>query len=236
MRILITNDDGIEASGLIPLVKWAQKLGEVTVVAPKLEQSGKSQSINIRTPFECKAVELLPGVEAWSVDSAPADCIRFAVLCLRKEFDLVISGINKGMNIGSDILYSGTVGAVFEAHRMGIKGLALSVHPSGYGNCTEHMDEIWDFICQHDLLNKGGPYNINIPKNAAGIRITRQGGPYYSDDFIPQGDGTYKAKGKPIYTLTGDLSIDIDAAMDGYITVTPVTLDRTDHEAFRRIT
>ena len=112
MRILIVNDDGIRASQMLPRARWAKKLGTVTVVAPKVEQSGKSQGIELHEPFEVKAVELEEGIEAYAVDSTPADCIRYAVLGLGRTFDLVISGINRGFNMGTDIMYSGTAGAV----------------------------------------------------------------------------------------------------------------------------
>ena len=81
MKILITNDDSISAAQLVPLIKWCQKLGDITVVVPKFEQSGKSQGIELHKPFEVKQVDLLPGVPVYTVDSTPADCIRFAVLC-----------------------------------------------------------------------------------------------------------------------------------------------------------
>ena len=115
MRILVTNDDSVSASGLLPLVKYCQKLGDVTVVVPKFEQSGKSHGIELHEAYEAKQVELEPGLTGWTVDSTPADCVRFAILGLRKEFDLVISGVNRGYNIGTDQIYSGTVGAALEA-------------------------------------------------------------------------------------------------------------------------
>lgn len=235
MRILITNDDGIRASQLPALVQWARTLGEVTVVAPEVEQSGKSQGINIHDPFTCKRVDLFPGVVAWSVDSTPADCVRFAVLGKGMEFDLVISGINRGLNIGSDILYSGTVAAIFEAQRLGIRAMALSTQPACYDRSTEHLDSIWQFVCRHDLLSRGGPYNINIPSAPKGIRITRQGGPYYSDDFIPVGGDLYQAQGKPIFEPSGDPELDTDSTLGGYITITPLTLDRTNHALFQSL-
>ena len=119
MRILITNDDGINAKGLLPLAQWAQRLGDVTVIAPKVEQSGKSHGIEIHKAFEVKKVDFAPGIEAYSVDSTPADCVRIAILGMKKQFDLVISGINRGLNIGRDTIYSGTVGAIFEANALG---------------------------------------------------------------------------------------------------------------------
>ena len=84
MRILITNDDGVNASGLLPLIKWAQKLGEVTTVVPKFEQSGKSHGIELHKPYEAVQRELEPGITVWTVDSTPADCVRFALLGLKQ--------------------------------------------------------------------------------------------------------------------------------------------------------
>ena len=129
MRILITNDDGIQAPCLLPLAQWATKFGEVTVVAPKVEQSAKSHGIEIRNAFEVKKVDFGPGITAYSVDSTPADCVRFAVLGLQVQFDLVLSGINKGLNLGLDIMYSGTVSAILEADALCVPGIALSAPP-----------------------------------------------------------------------------------------------------------
>ena len=149
MKILITNDDGIYASELIPLVKWAKKLGEVVVAAPKVEQSGKSHGIEIHKAFEVKQVDLVEGVRAYAVNSTPADCVRFAILGLKEEFDLVISGINRGLNIGADIMYSGTVAAVFEAAALGVKAMAVSTEPKFYEGAAGQMDRIclrWNWV------------------------------------------------------------------------------------------
>lgn len=108
MRILITNDDGIGAPGIIALARWAAKLGKVTVAAPSSEQSGRSHAINLTTPYKIKKVPFPDGIEAYSVDSTPADCVRFGLLSLEGGFDLVLSGINRGFNLGDDIGYSGT--------------------------------------------------------------------------------------------------------------------------------
>ena len=94
MRILITNDDSVSASQLLPLIQWCSKHGDVTTVVPKFEQSGKSHGIELHKPFAVEEVELAPGIRVWTVDSTPADCVRFALLGLKQEFDLVISGIN----------------------------------------------------------------------------------------------------------------------------------------------
>jgi 5'-nucleotidase len=235
MRILLTNDDGLRAEGLIPLIRWCRKLGEVIPVVPKVEQSGKSHSIEIHTPFEAKEVQLAPDITAWSVDSTPADCIRFAVLGLKMEFDLVISGVNRGLNIGRDIMYSGTAGAVFEAGSMKIPAVAISTDPASYPCDEKHLDTVYDFFIKHALMDKHTLYNVNIPKDPHSIRITRQGGPYYSDDFDPQGNDMYLARGKSIYTEGYDYEIDTNAALHGYISISPLTICRTDLGMFDKL-
>ena len=235
MRILITNDDGIQASQLLPLVRWAQRLGEVMVVAPKYEQSAKSHGIEIHKPFEVKQVDLTPDVTAYAVDSTPADCVRYAILGLGLEFDLVISGINRGLNIGSDILYSGTVAAVFEAARLGVRAVAFSTEPCCYETAIEHMDLAWDYLVRHDLLAVHGWYNINIPSEIKGIRITRQGGPYYSDDFVPVRGDLYQPHGKSIHVDSGNPELDTDSALNGYLSIMPLTIDRTDLNVFKAL-
>ena len=152
MRILITNDDGINAPALKPLAEWAKKHGEVTVVAPKIEQSGKSHGIEIIKPMEIKRVDFLNGVEAYSVDSTPADCVRFGIIGLKRDYDLVISGINRGYNLGKDIVYSGTVGAIFEASGLGVKSVALSTAPDSLENALSLLDEVYKFFIKHNNI------------------------------------------------------------------------------------
>ena len=235
MRILITNDDGIQASQLPSLIKWAKKLGDVTVAVPKFEQSAKSHSIEIRKAFEVKEVELEPGINVWSVDSSPADCVRFAVLGKGKEFDLTISGINRGLNIGSDIMYSGTVSAACESVNLGIPALALSTPPKYYDQAVNHLDEIWAFLQKHNLYTFGQCFNVNIPAEPKGFKFTHQGGPYFSDDFAPDVDNLYRPCGKAVWVDRNDETYDTDATLHGYITVTPITIDRTNWSVYEQI-
>ena len=235
MRILITNDDGIRAPQLVKLVQWARKHGEVTVVAPKVEQSGKSHGIDLREPFEVKQVDLCPGIVAWSVDSTPADCIRYAVFGLKQEFDLVISGINRGFNMGTDIMYSGTCGAVFESVSLGMKALALSTSPEYYDSAVNHLDQVFEYLTQRDLLSVCNAYNVNITSPGNEILITRQGGHYYSDDFVNVGGDLYKAKGKCVYQDSHDNTLDTDAVMHGYISITPLTINRCDMNVYQKL-
>lgn len=234
MRILITNDDSISATQLLPLVRWCQKLGEVTVVVPKYEQSGKSHSIELHKAFEVKKV-MVEDVEITTVDSSPADCVRFAVMGMKKEFDLVISGINKGLNMGTDIMYSGTAAAVFEAANLGIKAVAVSVQPSKYDHATEPLDEVLAYFREHKLFEKCGIYNVNVVPGGKGIRITRQGGPFYSDDFLPQGDDMYMPTGKMVYQNQNDLTLDSDCVMSGYTSIMPLTTNRADMPVYEAL-
>ena len=237
MRILITNDDGIYASELIPLVKWAQKLGEVMVVAPKEEQSGKSHGIEIHKSFEAKKIDLLPGVTAWAVDSTPADCVRLAVLGFHEKFDLLISGINRGLNIGCDIMYSGTVGAVFEAQALGVpQAIAVSTAPKSYEGVVQHMDRVWDYLQENRLFDHHSYYNINIAPQAGEFRITRQGGPYFSDDFRADPNHMFHPMGKDVFKDTGSLELDTDAVLrDGCISIMPLTICRTDMPVYEKL-
>ena len=235
MRILIVNDDGAGAAQLVPLIKWCQKLGEVTTVVPKYEQSGKSHCIELHQPFEVLQVELAPGVPAYTVDSAPADCVRFAVLGLNLKFDLVISGVNRGFNMGTDIMYSGTVGACFEAENLGIPSIALSTNPGNYDHATDELDTVLDFFREHRLMEKHSIYNVNIPAQPKGIRITHQGGPFYSDDFVPEENNLYRPKGIKVYQSQNDLTIDSDAVTAGYISIMPLTTSRVDMAVYELI-
>ena len=233
MRILITNDDGLAGEGLLHLVRWAKKLGQVTVYAPKVEQSAKSHSIEIHKPFEAMQVADLEGVPVWSVESSPADCVRFAVLGRGEQYDLVLSGINKGLNIGRDIMYSGTVSAIMEAAALGIPGIAFSTVPSTFSAAVSWLEPIYQLMENHQLLQKNDLYNINIPLDPKGIQITRQGGPYYSDEFHPIGDNLYRPHGHSIYQDHHDYGIDTDATLHGYISITPLTLERTNLAVFK---
>ena len=234
MRILITNDDSISATQLLPLVRWCQKLGEVTVVVPKYEQSGKSHSIELHKAFEVKTV-MVEDVQIITVDSSPADCVRFAVMGMHKEFDLVISGINKGLNMGVDIMYSGTAGAVFEAAALGIKAVAISVQPSKYDHATEPLDQVLAYFQEHKLFDLCDIYNVNVVPGGKGIRITRQGGPFYSDEFLPEDNDMYMPTGKFVYENQNDLTLDCDCVMSGYTSIMPLSINRANMDVYEAL-
>lgn len=235
MRILITNDDGADASQLVPFIKWCRKLGEVITVVPKYEQSGKSHCIEIHKSFEAKEVELAPDIKAWAIDSSPADCVRFAVYGLHEKIDLVLSGINRGINVGVDVAYSGTVAAIFEAGVLGIPGVALSTEVPGYETAVQHLDMILEIFKQHKLLEVHSLYNVNIPTKVQGYCFTRQGGPHFSVGFEPQGQDMYLPIGECIYQDRNDLSLDGDAIAHEHISILPLSLARTDMDALKKL-
>lgn len=235
MRILITNDDGYSAEGIRALALWAKKLGDVTVIAPKIEQSGKSHAIDFSRPIEIKEVDEIPGVKTVYVDSTPADCVRYAILGQGESYDLVLSGINRGVNMGIDIVYSGTVGAIFEAGRLGHKAIAFSTYVDSIPEAAEQLDSIWSFICENKMLECCDLININVPKVSRGIKVTKQGSPYFSDEFVHIGGNMYEQHGHKIDDVSpNDLTRDTVATEAGYTTLTPLLVGRTDVAAFEK--
>ncbi len=235
MKILITNDDGIDAIGIKLLAQWAKKLGEVTVIAPKLEQSGKSHAINFVGKIEIKKVDLMDGVTAYSMDSTPADCVRYGVLGLKENYDIVLSGMNCGINVGADMVYSGTVGAVFEAGRLGICGIALSTFPDNLEDAGKYFDEVYNYIIDNSLFCETPIYNVNIPYSPAEIRMTYQGSQYYTDEFYHLDGDIYYQDGHPIPDVCpDDLDRDTVAVLNSIISVTPLMTSRTDMRVFEK--
>lgn len=238
MRILVTNDDGINSPSLHKLAVWAKnRFGEVVVCAPKVEQSGKSQAIDIIHAIEVKRVGFGEGIKAYAVDSTPADCVRFGIVGLHNKYDLVISGINRGYNMGKDIIYSGTVGAIFEAYGLGVKAMAVSTDFRSFDTAVANLDRVYDYIEDNKLFDMCDLYNANIPPETNGeILITRQGKACYSDEFELVGEDMYKQQGEFVPECCDDLCFDTNAIAAGYISITPMTTERCDVEVFKKLT
>ena len=147
----------------------------------------------------------------------------------------MISGINRGFNLGVDCLYSGTVAAAREAALLGIPAIALSTSIGYYDRVVEQLDRIFDHIRSRRLLEHHNLYNINIPENPKGFRITRQGGSYYSDDFRLSDDGLCTPHGICVHQNTGDLELDTDATVSGYISILPMTADLTSRAVWQAL-
>ena len=240
MKVLLTNDDGFDSVGLLTVAKWAVKrFDEVVIAAPDCQQSGKSHAINIHQPINVKRTDFpVEGIsKAYRIASTPVDCVRYATIGLNQHYDLVISGINRGYNIGEDILYSGTCGAIFETSLRGICGVALSTHYTTFQHAEQALDEVFDFIFDNQLFAVNDIYNVNFPDKTPhnGILITNMGGPYYSDEFIAADENTFHQEGYMVYEFGQDLTLDTDATMNGYVTVTPLTIRRDKPEVVEKL-
>ncbi|MDD6826196.1 MAG: 5'/3'-nucleotidase SurE [Oscillospiraceae bacterium] len=228
-RIMITNDDGVKADGIIRLAKAVKSYGEVWVVAPDVQKSGASHSINLHTPISVSEVEFpVEGVKAFAVSGSPADCVRIGVLnLLPKKPDLVFSGINFGYNAGTDVMYSGTIGAAMEAVFQGIPSIALSEGTNeGY-----IITDLWlDIILSEIMGMRHGTDNIlNInfptckPEELKGILRNRfvSKSCIYKDTYIcntlPDGTKTYMINGE--YQENAEDGSDLKALFDKYISI-----------------
>lgn len=232
MKILITNDDGYNAIGLKILVEKARKYGEVTVIAPMVEQSAMSHAIKVRGGFEYKKIDDFDNVTAYYINSTPADCVRFAYYGLKLDFDIIFSGINCGFNLGEDILYSGTVSAVFEAASIKKKAIAFSADRDSFSGADEYFDEALKYIFNNHLLDVGDLYNVNFPINCHGIKITKQGGCNFDTFFNIKEKEAFQL-GNPTFEKDKDkLCLDTCCVMNDYVSITPLTSDRTNKEVY----
>jgi 5'-nucleotidase len=243
MRFLCTNDDGILAHGLDCLVRAAQQIGDVTVVAPDREQSATSHSLTLHHPLRA----IKRGDERYQVDGTPTDCVMLAIEMLMAEKpDFVLSGINHGQNMGEDVLYSGTVAAAMEGLALGIRSIAISYAGGDLRADISRLDEQVAVLAPLLRHITGLPQfpsdtllNVNLPPVPAdkikGVRLTRLGRRVYSNSIKPMEDPW----GRPIYWIgggeiswEGDARSDFQAIREGYVSVTPLHLDLTHHVRF----
>ena len=228
MRILVTNDDGIGAIGLKKLVSVALKYGEVTVVAPKIEQSAKSHAISVRTPFEFKKIEdILPNVNTYYIDSTPADCVRVAYFYLKSDFDVVFSGVNSGYNLGEDITYSGTCAAATEGALLGKKGIAISTDFNTIDKIDDDLDAVLSYIFRNKILDVCNLLNVNIPYKHEGISFARQGKTHYYSNYENK-CGFISSIGRPIVIKDEIINSDVDLIYNNKATIMPMVYNRTD--------
>lgn len=236
MKVLVVNDDGIKAEGIRVLVETLLKYPlEIVVVAPSGEQSAVSQALTLRRGMSFKEMPGLFGkVPTYALDGTPADCVNFTKHHLKYDFDLVISGCNNGLNMGYDILYSGTVGGASEALIYGKRGIAVSCAPRDFASFIEGFSIFFADLFTSDIYKDSMLLNVNFPPHPKGIKITHQGINPFNTVFVKQ-DDLYFAKGKPLFEK-GDTveTSDLTAYHDGYISVTPLTIDRTDYQVFNK--
>lgn len=239
MRILIVNDDGINAKGVkILAVKLSEK-HEVTVVAPETERSASSHCITLNRPLRVsKAKPIgLDGIPCYTVDGMPVDCTKAGIAhVMKSDVDLVVSGINHGANMGSDIIYSGTVSAALDAIIMGYPALAVSLASSCPKN-FESAAEIASLMIDRNMYDINILYNLNVPdlplKDIKGIKASRQGITEYKDVIEVRRD----PRGNEYIWVTGDLKdsanaedTDVSLIKRGYASITPIKYDLTAKE------
>ena len=239
MRILLTNDDGILAPGLLAMYRELVRLGDVTIVAPTTPQSAVGHAISVSQPLFCQEIDVVDGVRGHSVDGRPADCVKLALLELLKAHppDLVVSGLNNGENVGINLLYSGTVAAAIEGAFYGLPAIAVSLAFSTRMDFRAAAKLACGLIQQILAAATGDRFllNLNIPDLAAGppkgLRVCRMGVNSTEENLLRRSD----PRGRPYFWITGGLvptgrldpQVDQFALADGYVTLTPLQFDLT---------
>lgn len=240
MRILLTNDDGIYAAGLQALVNELSALAEIFVVAPDRERSGTGHSITVFEPIKVQQAKVAAAKKSWTVGGTPVDCVKLAISKLIDEkIDLVVSGINHGPNLGTDVLYSGTVSAAVEGVIMGVPAIAVSLN-----SYQREMDFSFAArftrkavkILKSQGIQQDTVLNINIPALATesikGMRITKLGVRNYDNLFEERQDprgNTYYWMGGGVMEEPQEADSDVKAVQDSYISITPIHFDLTDY-------
>lgn len=244
MHILVTNDDGVQAPGLLALAQAMRKLGKVTVFAPDRNWSASGHVKTMERPLRVRETLLADGTLAFTSDGAPSDCVALPLLGLVEEqIDLVVSGINPNANIGHDVTYSGTVTAAMEAVIAGVMGIAVSLDsPEGHKDLLDYSTAaiVARRVAEQviaDGLPKGVVLNVNVPyvseEQLSGYMITRQGLRVYRDALEARLD----PRGRPYYWIGGEYPTGVDepgtdfgALRAGCVSITPLHLDMTSYK------
>lgn len=242
MKILLSNDDGVMAEGIKALATELSKEHEVYIIAPDRERSAAGHSLTLHTPIRVEELEAKFGAKRiWVTSGTPGDCVKIginAILGEDEKPDLIISGINHGPNLGSDILYSGTVSCAMEGAMMGYPSIAVSLasmssEPELFKNVAQFMRKFVHKVKEFNFPKKS-ILNINIPglmpEDLAGIAITRLGGKMFTDEY----DKRVDPRGKVYYWMAGELirqcendDSDINALRWNKVSVTPITFEMT---------
>ena len=249
MRILVTNDDGISAPGLLTLSKELAKSYQVTVIAPDRNWSASGHVKTMHRPLRVKEVSIDRRIHAFASDGAPSDCVALAMLgVIDEKIDIVVSGINPNANVGHDVTYSGTVTAAMEAAIWGIPGIAVSLDSPQdhdgeleYGPAARVARKVVDMVIKQEL-NSQTVLNVNVPylndQLIKGYQITRQGLRVYRDRL----DRRLDPRGQAYYWIGGDSptgvpeeGTDIGSLAEGYVSITPLHLDLTANKMLGKL-
>jgi 5'-nucleotidase len=241
VRILLTNDDGVFAPGLIALEQQLRHLGEVVVVAPTTEQSGVGHSITYLTPLICKSIHRDGRHWAWAVEGSPADCVKLAIAELLKDdpVDLVVSGINSGLNAGINVLYSGTVAAAIEGAFFGVTSVAVSLEydeDADYQSAAVIARNVVGGIARQRVA-RGRLFNLNIPTAATETPKEVQVVPMGLDQYGRKYEKRQDPGGRDYYWALWSQPdqppterADVTELRRGNVTLTPLKFDLTEQE------
>jgi 5'-nucleotidase len=234
MKILVSNDDGVNALGIKTLSRVLSEFAEVVTVAPDRNRSGASHSLTLEVPLR---VDKLDETGFYSVKGTPTDCVHWAVNhLLEPDPDLVVAGINHGANLGDDVLYSGTVAAATEGRHMGLPAVAVSLCGDRHFESAAHYAGLLVRALLRAPLASNQILNVNVPDlpltEIRGIKVTRLGNRHRSEGVLREFD----PRGKPIYWIgppgakqdAGE-GTDFDAVERGFVSITPLTIDMTAH-------
>ena len=242
LLILITNDDGYSSKGIKALINAVKNLGKILIVAPDSPQSGMGHAISVNKPIRCYKTNFFDSVEAYCCTGTPVDCIKMGLYLLKdKKPDLILSGINHGSNVSTNILYSGTMSAAVEGALSGIPSVGYSLTDYSDDADFQYSEKIVQIISKKVIkegLKKGTCLNVNIPNikenQIKGIKVCRQGRAFWDDTFDHRKDPL----GKDYYWLTGSFSskeqaldTDINYLENNYVTIVPTQFDMTCHNS-----
>jgi len=247
MNILVTNDDGIYSQGLKVLVDEASAFGDVYVAAPTEEKSACSHGITVRSPIKIYKKSLYDlAVESYGIEGTPADCVKIAKqFLIEGKIDLVLSGVNRGANLGTDVIYSGTVAGATEGYINGIDSIAFSIDGSNITSYELAKKAIRDIISEKIINRQSNDrvlYNVNIPnispEKFQGYKDTRLGQRVYNNEFLkrqdPWGNDYFWLGGDVVSIPENDLDYDTGAVNNNYISVTPLNVDLTDFSLLKK--
>ena len=240
MKLLLSNDDGVFASGIYALAAELSKTHEIMISAPDRERSAVSRAMTLMDPIRAKKVQLhgLEQISAYAVSGTPVDCVRLALGNLFPAPDMVISGINHGPNLGTDTLYSGTVAAAHEAALLGYQAIAISglSHKSEYQDTAARIAALAVAYVSRHPLQFGTVLNVNVPalpyEAIKGVKVTPLCVEQYTLPYVEREDPfgrKYYWTPRGCTTCSTDMDVDDRWAREGYVTLTPLTCDLTQY-------
>lgn len=243
MHILLVNDDGIYAQGIRTLASVLARKHRVTVVAPHAEMSGTGHAVTFNRHIQCTKLQIVQGADCYAITGTPADCAKFGYeyILQGQQVDCLISGINNGYNLGTDVVYSGTVNAALEGAELRLPSIAISQNYGlpHYIYAAQFLDRNLEQLLQRIPQDNATILSINVPHCDAdlirGVRFCRTGVRRYDDCYHADGARGYYITGKPLYDATNAEDSDVICAEQGYVTISPIRSDINDYTVLERL-